>query len=184
MVVKVLVYADDEDEAVDLAGDILDGMCGEAYFPFDYYNTFDNGWATERWGELPKAVKICGEFGTAKCDTCAERFKCFTTEMNTMLEEAMLSTKKEFFEHLGEIKKYLTTHNDDELFEDDWFKYHCHSAGEGQGPNVWLYDQDGEGITETKHLMNVLNRWACNNKGEPDPEYDKPIYLVPADVHY
>ena len=184
MVVKVLVYAEDEEDALSEAGCALDNLCGEGNV-FDYYNTFDNGWATERWGELPKAVRVCADLGSDKCNTCDERFRCYTTQMNSMLDEAMEQTKKEFFENLGHIKKFLTTHTDDELFEDSDFKFRCNQAGEYRGPCVWLYDQDGEGIREKDHLQNVLNRWACNNEDKPDPELEgKDIYIDPADVHY
>jgi len=184
MIVKVLVFADDEEDAVNEAGCVLDKLCGEGSV-FDYYNTFDAGWATERWGELPKAVRICKDLGSEKCDKCDERFWCYTTQMNSMLEEAMQRTKQAFLENLGYIKKFLTTHTDDELFEDGDFKFRCHQAGEYQGSCVWLYDQDGEGIRDNEHLNHVLSKWACNHEGKPDPELeDKYIYVVPADVHY
>ena len=184
MVIHVLVYADDEKDALDEASSILDNLCGESE-PFDYYNTFDSGYATERWGELPMVARICGDLGSEKCDKCDERFRCYTTQMNSILEEAMQDTKKEFFENLNEIKAFITMCSDDELFEDGDFKFRCHQAGEYQGPCVWLYDQDGEGIRDTEHLNNVLNRWACNNRGEPVLELvDKNIYVIPADVHY
>lgn len=188
MVIRVLVFAEDEEEALDEAKGVYENLCGEDC-PFDYYTTFDeDGYGVsgkDRWGEMPPAVKVCGDLGSPKCDQCSERFKCYTTQMNEMIEEAMQKTKQEFLEHLGYIKKYLTTHNDDQLFEEDDFKYHCHSAGQYQGPNVWLYDQDGEGIRDHEHLRNVLSKWACNNEGEPSPDYkDKNVYIVPADVHY
>jgi len=184
MVIKVLVYADDEEEAVNEADCVLDGLCGEAE-PFDYYHTFDNPQATKRWGELPKAARICMDLGSEKCDKCDDRFHCYTTQMNSMLEEAMQRTKQGFLENLGHLKKLIATHTDDELLEDSDFKFYCNQAGEYRGPCVWLYDQDGEGIREKKHLQDVLNRWACNNGGKPDPELeDKNLFIVPADVHY
>jgi len=184
MVIKVIVFAEDEEEALSEAQCILDSLCGESE-PFDYYNTFDDVYATERWGELPKVIRVCADLGSEKCEECKERFRCYTTQMNGMLEEAMQQTKQEFFEHLGMIKKFLTTHDDDQLFEDGDFKYHCHSAGQYQGPNVWLYDQDGEGIRDSEHLKNVLSKWACNNGGQPIPELaNKNTYVIPADVHY
>ncbi len=185
MVVRVLVFADNEEEALSEASSVLDRLCGEDGQPFDYYSTFDEGYATQRWGELPAAVKICGDMGSDKCNTCGERFKCYTSQINEMLDEGMQSTKREFMENLGEIKKYLTTHTDEQLFEEDWFKFRCHQAGQYRGSCVWCYDQDGEGIREYSHLKNVLEKWACNNGGNPLPELeDKNIYVVPADVHY
>ena len=184
MIIKILVYADDEGDAVNEADCVLDGLCGEGA-PFDYYHTFDNEQATDRWGELPKALRVCTDFGSDKCSKCDERFRCYTTQMNSMLEEAMQNTKQEFLENLGLIKNFITTYTDDELFEDSDFKFRCNQAGEYRGPCVWLYDQDGEGIREKRHLHNVLNRWACINGGEPDPELEgKNLFIVPADVHY
>ena len=184
MVIKVLVYATSENDALGEARRVLNNLCGD-YKEFDFYNTFDDGWATRRWGELPKAIRVCGDFGLEKCDTCAERFQCYTNQMNSMLEESMLATKQEFLKNLGEIKKCITIYNDDQLFEDDDFKWRCHQAGQYKGSCVYLYDQDGEGIRDNEHLKNVLSKWACNHGGKPDPELeDKSVFIVPADVHY
>lgn len=184
MVIKVLVFADDEEDAINEAGCVLDKLCGDGQ-TFDYYNTFDEGYATERWGELPTVIKVCGDLGSEKCDKCDERFKCYTAKMNTMLEEAMNSTKQAFLENLGKIKNYLTTHTDDQLFEEDWFKFVCHQAGQYEGSCVWLYDQDGAGIRDNEHLQHVMSRWACNNNDKPQLDLKhKTIYVVPADVHY
>jgi len=47
MVVKVLVYADDEEDALSEASCALDGLCGEGNV-FDYYSTFNDGHASDR----------------------------------------------------------------------------------------------------------------------------------------
>jgi len=184
MVIKVLVYAENEEDALDEAQSVFEGLCGEGQ-PFDYFSTFDEGWATERWGELPSAVKVCKDLGSPKCDKCKDRFKCFTGEVNSMIAEAMERTKREFLDNLAEVKKLLVSKSDEELFEDGDFKYRCHCCGSYEGPDVWLYDHEGEGIRDSDHLKNVLEKWACNNGGQPDPELaNKDIYVVPADVHY
>jgi len=187
MIINIIVYAEDEDEAVDEAKITLDRLCGEdGQRYFDYYSTFDEGFASKRWGDLPKATFICTDLGSEKCGYCADRFKCYTVKTNEILEEAMVATKRDFLRALGEIKSGITAKSDEELFEDDnMFKYWCHKAGEYRGNHVWLYDNDGEGIRNTTHLKNVLDKWACNNSGEPEPQYDNlKIYVVPADVHY
>lgn len=148
MVISVLVYANDEEGALSEAGGILDNLCGEGN-EFDYYSTFNNEHASERWGEKSPATKICADLGSDRCDKCNERFHCYTTQINSD------------------------------------FKFRCNQAGAYIGPCVRLYDQDGEGIRERKHLQNVLNKWACNNSGKPDPELEGlNLYIVPADVHY
>jgi len=191
MLIKVLVFARDEEGALNEAKRILENLCGDGRF-FDYYTTFDeDGYGMsgkDRWGEMAPAVKVCTSLGSSKCNQCPDRFKCYTTKMNEAIEDIMQTmqkTKRSFLEHLKQIKKYLATHSDDQLFEEDDFKYQCYSVGQYEGPSVWLYDQDGEGITSYRHLHNVLNKWACNNNGKPSPEYkDKDLYVVPADVHW
>jgi len=177
MIIKILVFAGDEEEAVDEAHTVLENLCGDDR-PFDYFNTFDGGSATERWGELPEAVRVCGDFGTEKCNECNERFHCYTTQMNAMIKEAMEDTKQSFIDNLTRIKEYITTHTDDQLFEESWFKFRCNQVGQDAGPCVWLYDQDGEGIRNTEHLNHVLNKW------NDDGLAKKNLYVVPADVHY
>jgi len=184
MIVKILVFAEDEEDAVSEAHYVLDRLCGEGE-PFDYFSTFNDKHALERWGEMPPAVKVCADLGSDKCDKCSERFKCYTIQTNSMIEEAMQKTKQEFLENLAPMKKLLATHNDDQLFEDHSFMFRCYQIGQYKGPCVSLYDQDGEGIRDNEHLNHVLSRWACNHEGKPDPELrDKSIFCVPADVHY
>lgn len=184
MIIRILVYADSEEDAFNEAQNVFDSLCGDgAGSAFDYYNTFDGASAIERWGEIEPVTKICLDFGSKECGKCVERFHCYTTQMNTELEKAMQETKRDFLEELGEVKKYLATHTDDQLFEEDWFKFHCSQVGQDSGPQVRLYDQDSEGIRTHKHLDNVLNKWGRG--GKPDPELrDKSLYLIPADVHY
>lgn len=184
MVIRVLVYADSEEDAFDEAQTVFEGLCGEGS-SFDYYNTFDGARAMERWGELPMVTKVCLDFGSEKCGKCDERFHCYTTQMNAELVEAMQMTKRDFLESLEEIKKYLATNTDDQLFEEDWFKFRCYQVGQDRGPQIQLYDQNGEGIRNHGHLNNILKRWA-GSKGKPDyeSEENKNLYIIPADVHY
>ncbi len=188
MVIRVLTFAKNKEDALDNAKGVLEGLCGEGKV-FDYATTFDEDGhkvsGKDRWGSLAPVTRICLDFNKPKCETCRRRFKCYTSKVNEMVVEGLEATKAEFREHLEEVKKAILSKTTEELFEDNTFKYHLESAGRGEGWNVWLYDQDGEGITDTAHLNNVLNKWRnLNSQGEVN-EYEKlNLYVVPADVHY
>jgi len=184
-VIYALVYAEDEEDALAQAESIFDDLCGESHFPFDYYSTFKETYATARWGELPVATKICGEFGSVKCDFCSERFRCFTGKINSILDEAMGYTKEHFIENIRYIRNDINIKTDDELMDDGQFRHWCYNCGRYAGYTIKLYDQDGEGIRNEEHLKNVLSKWSVLNDGSPRKEYaDLNIYAVPADAHY
>jgi hypothetical protein len=187
MIIRVIVYAHDEQEAMENARQVFEGLC-ENQDPFDYYTTFDEDKpmsGKNRWGELPVVVKVCTRHGSEECDTCKERFKCYTTKIIDLVHEGMEATKQEFFKHLVDIKHGFATKSDIELFEDGMFKYYMYAAGREKGPSVYLYDQDGDGIADTEHLDNVLNKWQCNyEEGEENPYSDMDMFVIPADVHY
>ena len=48
-----------------------------------------------------------------------------------------------------------------------------------------FYDNDATGIQTEYHLTNVLNKWHClyEEKGKVNPNRNKQVWIVPADVH-
>jgi len=166
-VITVIVYAENKNEALDKAKTIFERLC-ENQYPFDYFTTFDeDGIGTsgkDRWGNLPAVTLAISKKG------------------KELIEQGIKFTKDEFMENLKIIRKLLKKKTDKELFEKDggveMFRFSCYQIGRHRGSSVWLYDNDGEGITDPEHLKNVLKKW--NDKSYRGLK----IYVVPADVHY
>ena len=162
MIIRNIVYANSKKEALSKAEDTFQGLC-EGQRPFDYYDMFDNG-GTSYWGDMYPAV------ADAKSKIGRK-----------MVVEGWGATLRDMRYHLRKIKEVTEGKKVTEIMRDireDWLQYRYHSVGEYRGSSVWLYDGDGEGIKDRKHLDNVLNKWG--NKHYKDLN----VYVVPADVHY
>lgn len=193
-IIRAIVYAQDKEEALSKAKNIFDGMCGEENYPFDYSTTFDEEGSTVsgkgRWGNITPVT-----LATSK-------------EGKKLIDDGMKFTKDGFMENIKNIRKLINKYSDDELFYEevidtkkkvvnklegnegndglDMFKYDCYGIGQYKGSNIYLYDQDGEGIRDNKHLKDVLSKWEClyEKAGKTNPNRYENIYVVPADVHY
>ena len=131
-----------------------------------------------RWGNLPAAALVSSKEG------------------KKLVEDGIKYTKETFFENLELVKQAINTYSKEELFEEgdkitedmdlSLFKYRCHRLGMYQGPEIWLYDHEGSGIREGRHLEGVLNKWSHIYEGreEKNPYEGMDIWVVPADVHY
>jgi len=160
VIIRTIVYGKDENEALKEAKTIFRRFVENRVF--DYYTLFNDKDARvsgiARWGRLeacPLAESKKGKEG---------------------ISQAMRSTKDWFLFHLNQVKDFLQTCSDDELFDegkDGWFRYRCRCLGEYIGPNIYLYDSDGEGVLNEKRLK-------CALRKRPNKE----AYVVPADVHY
>lgn len=177
MVIRVLSYGENKKDALSKAKNILDGLCGEDGQPFDYYTTFDDNTSQvsgkARWGEIPC---IC---------------EADSKEGKKLIDDGMQYTKEAFLENIKIARKVLKEKTDKQIFENsDWdkdmIKYRFHCLGAYRGANIFLYDQDGEGIRDPKHLENILKKWSCiyEKEGKQNPYQDKKLYVIPADVHY
>ena len=185
MVIRVIVYADEEEEALSEAKSVLDELCGDGK-PFDYYTTFDD--------------KDSPMSGPGRWGPMAPASRADSPEGKHLIDEGMSYTKNEFMENISKVREVLGFFSDEELFNKEMgeeasltlklkndedltrdfnvFGYYCHCLYRNPGADVWLYDQDGDAIGDPGHLKNVLNKW-------DDPKRaDKAIFVVPADVHY
>jgi len=163
MIIRNMVYANSEKEALSVARENLQNLC-EGQHPFDYYDLFDEGGSTY-WG-----------------DRCPEIALLDSPEGRKMVVEGWSATLRDMRQHLKEILKLTRGKKVTEVMRDirkDWLQYHFKSVGDYRGESVWLYDHDGEGIKDRRHLNNVLNKW-----GNEREYMDKKVYVVPADVHY
>ena len=122
-------------------------------------------------------------------------------EGKRLIDEGFKITRDNFFKHIDKVRNIIQEYSNEELFETEVleikkkiieklenqksrgelraFKYYCHCVGEYEGSDIWLYDNDGEGIRDSEHLKNVLTKW-----GEQTEVYkDLKIYVIPVDVH-
>ena len=160
MVIRVIVYASSQEEALKKGKKVLSKLCEEE--KFDYYATFDEEGLVvagkDRWGNLPVVAKLSSKEG------------------KKLISEGFCAMRKEFYRCLNKIRKYLKENSNKQLFEDtSLFRYYCYCLGQYSGSEIWLYNNDGEGIRNTREL-----KWALN----PESISKENIWVVPADVHF
>jgi len=187
MVIGAVVYAHNEEEALNKARNTFERLCGEGQ-AFDYYVLFDEDLpmsGKNRWGNLPTVVRADSPEG------------------KRLIDSRMRATKSEFMQDMAEIRKGLLNLTDEELFNEElgpnaiairaldqsehigfsydpsMIKFSMRQVGAYVGPSVYLYDNDGGGIRTPRHLNNVLNKWDNANEYK-----DLDVFVVPADVHH
>lgn len=207
MVIRAIVYALNEKEALDEARVVFDSLCGDRD-PFDSYTMFDDDFSTvsgkARWGALPAAVLADSDDG------------------KKLIREGMEAAEQELRDTLDRVRhglKYLSnddiwnnadkretappfvrkivpladllppegppeTYNDNLPLEAGILRYLMSHAGEYAGSSIWLYDNHGDGITNPEHLERVLNKWDDLYEEEHSPYKGLNVYVVPADVHH
>ena len=150
----MIVFAKDEEEAIDIADVTFSDLCGARRF--DYYNVFNsNGNAEERWGEMPRCI-----VGTSKLGI-------------KTLEKALKFALIERMEDIEKLRELLDKYSNEELVngEDQGSKLTLFSWWIGNGSG-YLYDQWGDVICTGEGFRRIFL------------EQTKNIYVVPADVHY
>ena len=166
MIIRNIVYANSGSEAISKARNNMDNLC-EGQYPFDYYDTFDNG-GTSYWGDRLQPVS---EISTA--------------EGRKLVVDGWRNTLRDMRYHLQEIRKITENKSDLEIIQslkENHLQHHYYSIGMYQGSGVWMYDTDGEGIKSRNHLNNALTKWGGIDITEE--ERDQKVFVVPADVHY
>lgn len=177
--IAVVVSADDEEEALDIARETLSSLCGDGGI-YDYAHMFDDpGFGVagpDRHGSFSPVLPVDSEGG------------------KRIIDDAMEAAAREFRENIERVRhglKYLT--NDDILYDRDRqsdfppLREQCstcettcettlplngrmlkHFLREAGWATYWLYDQDGVGVTNKDVILSVPGtKW-----------------VVPADVHY
>lgn len=101
-VIKAIVYATSEEEALEEAKDIFDRLVDAG--KFDYYTTFDmdgNGVSgSDRWGDLPTVARADSEEG------------------RKLINRAMRKMKDEFEDNIEKIRKMVNECDNETLFEE------------------------------------------------------------------
>jgi len=186
-IIRALVYSENKEEALDKAKVIFERLCGEGK-AFDYYRMFNEERSSVsgkgRWGNRTPVVLASSKEG------------------KKLIDEVMKYTKDSFMENIKKVREGLINYTDEELFEEviltdktkviqrlngktelnlDMIRDYCYCVGQYNGNNIFLYDNDGEGIRNNERLNNVLSKWETlyEDKGEPNPYKDLKIFVVP-----
>jgi len=188
-IIRILIYANDQEEAKEKGKDILDRLT-ECQDPYDYHVMFggedDKGGmsGTSRWGEQPQAVLATSIEGKNIIKKAMDYTLKNLVEAWGYVKVAFdKGTPEEYFEHEFEAYK-MDNYNDDDINKFKSFymiRHMIYNLSYPNASNCWLYDQDGSGILRKSHLNNVLNKWKCINYTKYD---DMNIYVISADVHY
>jgi len=181
-VIRAIVYADNEAEALELGKEVINNLCGEKD-DFDYATFFDEAGTgvsgVLRYGNIPAVSKAKSKAG------------------NKLITEGMKYTKGNFMESIETVRDLIKKYNDEDLFEGKltndkskvveklsdgksnsdlfMFRYHCHCLGDHKGSEILLYDSYGDGIRNQTDLDAALNE---------EDNKDKECWVVPADVHF
>jgi len=185
-VIRAIVHAADEEEALEIAEGVFENLCGEDR-AFDYYTMFREKDTSSvsgrtRWGNLPAVTRADSPEG------------------KQLIEEGMKYTRDEFMEDIKVVREALAVLSDEELFTEEpgpsataakifteangerydftydphMVKYYMHHCGKYDGPGIYLYNEYGEGIRTPKEIKHILD----------DTEEGQEVFVVPADVHF
>ena len=168
MVIRAIVYAEDGLSALEKAREIFSNMCGD-YRPFDYFVTFDeegHGMSgKDRWGELPIAPRADSPAG------------------KNLIAEGLDIQVALFRESLKKVRRQIFSPWK-KLISDSIWRYRCKTLYDDQGPDIYLYDNDGAPIGDKAHLENALGKWECLYEDKQNPYENLKVFVVPADVHH
>lgn len=177
MIIRAIVYANDKNEALIQAKNVFNSLT-ENQEPFDYYTLFNNNESQvsgkARWGNLTPVALASSKEG------------------KKLIDGGMKATREAFDMSIKAIREGIEKYTDDQLFENKdvevggmrgMFKYFTNIVGKHRGSDIFLYDNDGEGINSNENLKDVLSKWERNGEVDSDYKHLK-VFVVPADVHY
>jgi hypothetical protein len=116
-----------------------------------------------------------------------EAYKYDSEKGKSLLQTVLGYQILEFNVHLAKIRDAIRAgplKSDDQLMEDDTFRYHCLCVGESKGSSIRVYDEDAEGIMAKAHLKNVVEDWPSLVKSGKHTKTQEPLWVVSADSHY
>ena len=167
MTIRAIVYAENKNNAVSQAEGVFTRLVERD--TFDYYSLFGEG-AEDIWGDR----------------IVASKYK--TKEGKKLVKDGWDFTYRDTKEYFKKVKKILKKYkNVDDFLDGDTFdRWYLYKLGAYEGSSLWLYDDDGSGIRDEKHLNNVLDKWKhlYEDKNINNPYKNKDIWVVPADVHF
>lgn len=162
--IGIIVYANNDNEALDKAESILESFIEEHVFT--------------KYSELPIPMLADSKEGkkvikTRMKDTRQEFMKNIT-ELRAILKQY---SNEYLFKNL-----YIKRKNKDVVNLRD----RAFLMGQYHGPAIFLYTHEAEGVRTPKTLRNALDKWSCNYKKNPEtnPYKDKKVWVVSAEVTY
>lgn len=163
--IGIIVYANNDNEALDKAESVLEALIKEHVFGGGYSDPLIPMLADSKEGK--KVIKTRME------DTRRE-FMENITELRTILKQY---SNEYLFKNLyikRKTKKVVCP------------RYRAFLMGQYHGPAIFLYTHDAEGIRTPKTLKHALDKWSCNYKKNPEtnPHKDKKVWVVSAEVTY
>lgn len=115
-------------------------------------------------------------------------------EAKELIDDIMEEMWGKFKSNITRVRKLIEKCSDEEIFEEysekpDTYpsgtsRFDFYLIGEGKGPNVYLYDNDGEGIINRTVLKKVLNKWSHFYQDKENPYKDLDVFIVPALIHH
>jgi len=189
MLIGVITYASNEDEAFRKANNVIEELIERDHF--DYAIPFDDEFAISRWGKLPTVCRADSPEGKKLIerlmDATWKDFKSAISEIRSLLENF---SDEEIFElepnELKKISAGLT--NDDKMFRGlhlNQFLFHELSRY-GCSHSVYLFDNDGFEITNRTYLEKVLSRFSrVLEKTNMNDIYEGlDVFITPFNAHY
>lgn len=182
--IRFIVFAEDEEEALEKGKDLLEGITGENR-PFDYGSTIDEGGRASTWGyrkpvyraDSVLGKKLIREGMKYTMDTYKEKLEKVRQMINKFTPEELCEGERQKTDKEKVVDKITEQQqkDKDEKYDLSMFRYYCGCINEIEGHNAWIYDQDGQPIMKQRHLKDVLGKW--------DNKYNGEIFVVPCDVH-
>ena len=169
---RIIVKAENEEDAFDLADDTLMTIAGEGR-DYDSGSTLRESDAYCRNETEEPIIEVCTKFGSDACDKCKTRFKCYTHDTLSVVRAEMDKMKQAFIGNFKNLKKQMRGKTAEELFDDAEFRYLCSDCGRHDGYSSVLYDEDGSCIVSTKELEDALK-----------PQEGLKVYVIAVSLHY
>lgn len=167
--IRLIVYGEDEDDAVSNATTLLDEMCGGSRI-YDWYSLFDKkseGTTSGigRWGDdFPLVASVDSAVG------------------KNLVEKGWEYTKRDMFEAFKELRDKIKDIKDEDF--EKYIKNYSENLGflayrlGDEDLTTYLYDNESFAIRNEEHLEKTLNKWK-------DSKYkDLKVYVLPVDMHY
>lgn len=164
-IIYAVVIADNANDAVGMAEDIFNGLCGGGGEPFESYEI----------GPRTKLTRVC------RADSVKGR---------VLLERAMTQQKEVFMYALKKMRELVATVEDEDLWlyssypDLDLGIRHIAFELSMHNSSTVLYAEHGERIETPRDLEDVLSKWKCNYAGRDNPYKDMDVYVIPALAHH
>ena len=161
MGIAIVVYAVDQKEATAKANDIADSLCCNEH-PFDYHSDY------KRCDEMPDL-------------NLTMALPLDDDRVLDMLKNKHDATKRWFMYNAQKVLDAIKDKTPEEMWniENDMWKYYAYQMGKYKGSDIFVYDDDGEGIRDDGHFGRVITKY-----NDSEDLKDMKVFVLFQDVHY